>query len=251
MPDLTTSLAIIATFLLAGTVKGVIGMGLPPISLALLTVALGLPQAMALMIVPSLATNLWQAATGGNGRVLLRRIWPFLLMVGVPVWFGTLALTRVELSLLVALLGLLLAIYGAIGIGGVRLSISPRHERWAGVATGAVNGVFAGMTGAFAVPGVMYLQAIGLPRDQLVQAMGMLFSVSTLALAIALHGNALFDAEQGLVSAAAMVPALAGMVIGRQIRRRLSEAAFRRLFFASMLLLGGYIVVRALLSPAA
>lgn len=247
MPDLPTSLAIAATFLLAGTVKGVIGMGLPPISLALLTVALGLPQAMALMIVPSLVTNLWQAATGGNGLLILRRTWPFLLMAGATVWIGAMALSRVDLSLLAALLGLLLAIYGAIGLGGIRVAIAPRHERWAGAATGAVNGVLAGMTGSFAVPGVMYLQAIGLPRDQLVQAMGMLFSISTLALAIALHGSALLGAAEGLVSAAAVAPALAGMVIGRQVRRRLSEGAFRRLFFASMLLLGGYIVVRALL----
>ena len=105
MFDALTILAIAGTFLLAGTVKGVIGLGLPTVSLALLTVAIDLPHAMALLLVPSFITNLWQAAVGGNGGAILRRLWPFLLMATGTVWLGATALTRVDLSLLSALLG--------------------------------------------------------------------------------------------------------------------------------------------------
>ena len=48
-----TTLVILTTFLLAGLVKGVIGLGLPTVSLAILTVALDLPSAMVLLLVPS------------------------------------------------------------------------------------------------------------------------------------------------------------------------------------------------------
>ena len=68
MQDPVTLTVVALTFLLAGLVKGVIGLGLPTISLALLTAALGLPQAMALLLVPSFVTNLWQAVAGGKGR---------------------------------------------------------------------------------------------------------------------------------------------------------------------------------------
>lgn len=81
--DIATLLAVAATFLVAGAVKGVIGLGLPTVSLALLTVTIGLPQAMAVLLVPSFVTNLWQAASGGNGRVLLARLWPFLVAATV------------------------------------------------------------------------------------------------------------------------------------------------------------------------
>lgn len=107
MPDAFTLAAVTATFLLAGSVKGVVGVGLPTVSLALLTIALGLPQAMALMLVPAFVTNIWQAVAGG-GTGVLKRIWPFLVMAGVTVWLGALALTRVDVQLLSALLGLLL-----------------------------------------------------------------------------------------------------------------------------------------------
>src|SRR3954468_12069710 len=114
------------TFLLAGTVKGVIGLGLPTVSLALLTVAFDLPSAMALLLVPSFVTNLWQASVGGHGKTILHRLWPFLVMATVTVWVGAQALTRVDVSLLAALLGVLLATYSTVNLRGIQLTIPAR-----------------------------------------------------------------------------------------------------------------------------
>ena len=245
MPESFILLSIALTFLLAGTVKGVIGLGLPSVSLALLTATLGLPQAMALLLVPSFVTNVWQAAVGGNASVILRRIWPFLIMASVTVWMGAAALTRVDLAWLSALLGGLLIVYALLSLSGLRLSFPPGRERWAGPLMGGVNGVLTGMTGSFVFPGVLFLQAIGLPRDLLIQSMGMLFTVSTIALGVSLQGNDLLTAELGSLSAAAVIPALIGMVLGQRLRRRLPEDQFRRLFFISLLLLGLYIIADA------
>ena len=248
MLDLPTMLAIAATFLLAGLVKGVIGLGLPTVSLGLLTAVIGLPQAMALLLAPSFVTNLWQALSGGNASAIVRRTWPFLLMATVTVWVGALALTRVDVALLSALLGLLLVGYALVNLLGVRVALPVAHEGWVGPVAGVANGVLTGMTGSFVVPGVMFLQAIGLPRDMLVQAMGMLFTLSTLALALALGGSGLLTAEAGGLSLAAVVPAVVGMVVGQGIRHRLSEQGFRRVFFVSLLALGLYILVKAFAS---
>ena len=224
-PIVLTTIA--CTFLLAGAVKGVIGLGLPTVSLGLLTATLDLPTAMALLLVPSFVTNLWQAMSGGKGAEIIRRIWPFLLLATITVWVGATALTRVDLSVLSGLLGLLLVAYAMISLVGVKLTIGTRQEVWAGPLIGATNGVLTGMTGSFVVPGVMFLQAIGLPRDMLIQAMGMLFTLSTIALAGALKGNNLLTSQLGLLSAASLVPALVGMILGQKIRQRLSEAVFR------------------------
>lgn len=233
------------TFLLAGCVKGVIGLGIPTVSLAVLTATIGLAPAMALLLVPSLLTNLWQATAGGHTREVVLRLWPFLLAAGASVWVGALALRRVEISSLAALLGLLLVLYSVLSLSRLRLSIPRRWEKWLGPVVGATNGVLTGMTGSFVVPGVLYLQALGMPRDLLIQAMGMLFSVSTVALAVSLGGYRLLSLELALVSLAATVPALFGMALGRRLRLRLSEEKFRRVFFLSLLALGVYIVIRS------
>jgi uncharacterized membrane protein YfcA len=246
MFDATALLLITLAFLLAGSVKGIIGLGLPTVALALLTATIGLQPAMALLLVPSAVTNLWQAAEGGNARVIIARVWPFLLAATVTVWIGALALTRVNIALLSALLGALLVLYSLINLIGLQISIPRRWEAWAAPIVGATNGVLTGMTGSFFFPGVLYLQAIGLPRDRLIQAMGILFTVSTVALAMALGGQRLLTTELGAMSAAAVLPALIGMLVGQGLRKRLSEAKFRRVFFISLLVVGLYIVVGSL-----
>jgi len=245
MFDPFTVLVTAATFLLAGTVKGVIGLGLPTVSLALLTATVGLTEAMALLIAPSLVTNVWQAVVGGHGRAILKRLWPFLATAGVTIWIGALALTRVDLALLSALLGSLIVVYAGLSLTRPHFTVAPRQEPWLGPLLGTTNGVFTGMTGSFVVPGVMYLQALGLPRDMLIQAMGILFLISTAALGIALGGNGLMTGEESILSFLAVAPALIGMVAGQKIRKRLSEERFRRVFFSGLLVVGAYIVVRA------
>lgn len=246
MPDIITLAIIAVTFLLAGTVKGVIGLGLPTVCLGLLTVALDLPTAMALLLVPSLVTNAWQAAVGGHALTIMRRLWPFMAAATATVWLGAAVFTRVDLAVLSMLLGCLLAAYAVLSLSGVRFAVAERQEAWIGPMAGVANGVLTGLTGSFVVPGVMYLQSLGMSRDMLIQAMGILFTASTLALALALQGNGLLSRDLGLMSAVGLVPALAGMMIGQRFRRRLSEAVFRRVFFLALLALGFYIIVNAL-----
>ncbi|MDJ0777914.1 MAG: sulfite exporter TauE/SafE family protein [Gammaproteobacteria bacterium] len=233
-------------FVLAGLVKGVVGLGLPTTSLALLAIAFDLPTAMALLLVPSLVTNCWQALNGGYLVTLLRRLWPMLTAATLCIGIGGLALQRIELYWLTALLGLLLVIYAASGLAGLDLRLAPRREAWSGPLVGALNGVLTGMTGSFVVPGVMYLRALGLPRDQLVQAMGLLFALSTLALGLVLRSADLLPVHGLGWSGLALLPTLLGMALGQQLRRRLSESRFRRLLMLTLLGLGGFILVRAL-----
>jgi uncharacterized membrane protein YfcA len=245
MFDVFTICIILATFLLAGAVKGVVGLGLPTVSLALLTVAIDMPTAMALLLIPSFITNVWQAFVGGHAKESVLRIWPFLLMATLMVWLGGLLLVQIELTHLSMLLGGLLIAYSLVSLAGFRMVLSSQQEVWAGPLLGALNGILTGMTGTFGIPGVMYLQAIGLTRDVLIQAMGMLFTASTIALAVSLQGNNLLSVELGLFSALALIPAIIGMVLGQKVRKKLSEQLFKRLLFISLLLLGAYIIMSA------
>jgi len=81
-------LAVAAVFMLGGFVKGVVGLGLPTITMGLLSLVMLPAQAAALLVVPSLVTNLWQI--GGPGFVAqLRRLAPMLAGVCVGVATGT------------------------------------------------------------------------------------------------------------------------------------------------------------------
>jgi len=246
MIDMASIFIVAGIFLIAGTVKGALGLGLPLISLALLSVTFKLPDAMCLLLVPAFLTNFWQAVVGGKGKIILRRIWGFLVFATVTVWIGTSALVYVDLKLMSALLGTILIIYSSINLYGHHLTLTQHQETWLGPIAGLANGLFTGMTGSFVMPGVLFLQAIGLPRDMLNQAMGMLFTLSTVALALSLQSKNFLTIELGTLSFAALLPAAVGMVIGQQIRKKISEQIYLRMFFISLFILGAYIVIRAL-----
>ena len=230
---------------LAGTIKGVVGFGIQVVGLALLTLALDLLSAMAIMLLPAVATNVWQALYGAARRRLLRRLRSFLLAVFGAVFVGALALSRVQLTSLVALLGLVLVVYALLGLSDYRASVPARAEAWLGPLFGAANGLLMGMTGSSVVPGTLYLQALGLDRDALVQAMGMLYMAAALALMLAMSSYRLLNLELFLYSACAVPPALFGMWLGGRIRRRLGELHFQRVFFVGLLLLGAYLLVKS------
>ena len=237
---------IVAVFLFAGAVKGVVGLGLPTVAIGLLTALVGLSEGMVLMVIPSLVTNLWQALAGGALMTIVRRVWGLLLAVCIGAWVGVDLFGRSDTALLTALLGVMLIAYSVFGMVSPKLPSPGRHEGWLSPVLGAISGVLTGLTGTFFMPGVPYFQALGFSRDIMVQAMGVLFLVSTASLAVALGGHGRLDTEIGAVSALATVPALLGMVLGARLRRRLSEQRFQQALLAALLLLGSYIAVRSL-----
>jgi uncharacterized membrane protein YfcA len=238
-----TTIAIAATFTLAGSVKGVIGLGLPTIAVGLLTLMMPPAHAAALLIVPSTVTNLWQLAVGPSFAGLLRRLWPMLLGVCVGTWAGSGLLSDAS-GRAAAALGAALVVYAALGLVKIRIAVPPRAEPWLGPLIGAATGVVTAATGVFVIPAVPYVQALGLDKDDLVQALGLSFTVSTLALAASLAGTGAFDLSVAGASLVALVPACLGMLGGQWLRARVAPEPFRLCFFAGMLLLGLHLALR-------
>lgn len=247
MWSIETLAVIVAAFLVAGLVKGMVGFGLPAVSLGILTVALGLKDAMALMVIPGIATNVWQAVSGGALVAIARRLWTLLAAAALGTWLGAGVLAKADAVVLSGVLGLLLCVYSAVSIASPQIPHPGRRERWLSPAVGAISGVITGLTGTFVVPAALYLQALALPRDVLVQALGVAFTVAMVSLAAALARYDILSAELGATATAALIPTLLGMALGRWVRRRTPERRFRQVFFTALLALGLYLAGRAFL----
>ena len=245
--DLSLWALVAAVFVLAGLVKGVIGLGLPTLSMALLAVWMPPAAAAALLVVPSLVTNLWQLQPWYSVMPMLRRLAGMQLGIVAGTLLGAWCFGAPAGSGAMLALGLALAGYAAWGLLGRPLALPARHEAWLGPVVGALTGAVTALTGVFVLPAVVYLQALRLPRDQLIQAMGLSFTSSTLALGVALAGQGGYSAPWVGASLALLLPALAGMALGQRLRQRISVAVFRRCFFIGLALLGLYMAGRELL----
>ena len=241
---------IAAVFVLGGFVKGVVGLGLPTITMGLLSVVMAPAQAAALLVVPSLITNLWQI--GGPGFVaLLRRLATLLIGVCAGVALGAGWLSRsadaqgggwAGLAL-----GLALVVYAALGLLHWRLHVKPAHETWLAPLVGVATGLVTAATGVFVIPAVPYLQALGLAKDELVRALGLSFLVATIALGASLGHGGTLHAPELLGSVLVVLPALAGMGAGQWLRARVQPETFKTVFFCGLLLLGLYLAARGAL----
>lgn len=247
MFDYQTITIILVTFFIAGTVKGTIGLGLPTTSLILLTLSINLPSAMALLLVPSLITNIWQAFTGGHGLEIIKRFWLFFLLSTLLVWPGAIILSVISIKYLSGLLGLLLILYASFSLGKMRYSINSSHEKAFGIGAGIINGSVTGMTGSFIFPGVLFLNSVDLPKEKLFQAMGILFTLSTISLAFALNQVNLLNPKQATWSAIATIPAILGMLSGRQLRKNISEKLFQTIFLVTIFIIGSYLFSKLVL----
>ncbi len=252
--DFLLLVAVALVFLLAGIVKGVVGLGLPTLSLGLLA-GLMLPgQAAALLVLPSLLTNIWQMWDGPALAALLRRLWPLQLGVVLGTLMAPVSLVTLDVHIASAGLGLALVVYALAGLFSLSPPAPGRAEGAVSLATGLVTGAVTSATGVFVFPAVPYLQSLKLKKEEMVQALGLSFTVSTLALFARLVVEGSFSAGQmklggwGVWIWLAPVPAaFLGMALGQKLRGRLDEKNFRRVFFVGLLLIGIYMLARGAL----
>lgn len=236
---------IVAVFVLAGFVKGVIGLGLPTVAMGLLATRMAPAHALAIVIVPAILTNIWQTFGGPYLRDIVRRLWPMLLGLLAGIWFGAGLMVGPYARFGTLILGVLLVIYGIIGLGKVRFAVSRPHEGWIGGIVGVVTGLAAAATGVQVIPATPFMQAIGLEKDELVQALGVFFTTSTVALAFGLADAGLLNVSVAVPGVLALAAGFAGMFIGQNVRTRMQPATFRRWFLIGMVALGIYLAGEA------
>ena len=239
-------LLVAASLLLAGFIKGVLGLGLPTVSMGLLAVTMPPAQALAIVIVPAIVTNIWQTFVGPYLRDIMRRLWPLMAGVVIGIWLNGGLLTGPYAPYGTVVLGALLVIYAIVGLSKFSFKVARHNEKWIGGIVGLMTGVISAATGVQVIPSMPFMQAIGMEKDELVQALGVFFTTATLALAFNLTSSGLLTAATALPGAVALVASFTGMFIGQAVRNRMQPDMFRRWFLISMILLGLYLAGNAL-----
>ncbi|GEC51712.1 putative membrane protein YfcA [Bradyrhizobium japonicum] len=234
-------------FLLAGFVKGTLGLGLPTVAMGLLATTMAPGQAIAIVIVPAIVTNIWQTFVGPYLRDIIKRLWPLMLGTVAGIWINAGLLTGPYAAYGTVVLGVLLVIYAIVGLSRLSFKVARRDEKWIGGIVGIITGLISAATGVQVIPSMPFMQAIGMEKDELVQALGVFFTTATVALAFNLTASGLLTATTALPGAVAMAASFIGMFIGQAVRTRMQPEVFRRWFLISMILLGIYLAGSALL----
>lgn len=236
--NIETYLIIGTVFLAAGAVKGVSGMGLPTISMALLSLLMPPAKAALLMVMPSLATNVTQCL-GSHWRPLVKRFWVMWASLALLIIFSPFSGIDKSSSHATLILGFVLIAYGAWGLFKPNLPNVKGHPTLVGLAVGVLSGVVTAATGVFVIPMVPYLQSLSLEKNIFIQALGISFTVATLALTIRLGSANAGDLSSYIPEISiAMGTAFIGLWMGSLLRGKLNPLQFQRALYTVFVVLG-------------
>ncbi len=243
--DWTTLAAVAAVFLFAGFIKGIVAIGLPAISISLLSHIIGVREAVFITLAPALLTSVAQAVAGPALKTSLARIWPLVLAGSIAIFFAAHVAVHGNPRILAGLIGSLIVVYAVASLLRFRLPHPGERERMLTPVVGLIGGVLGGMSGMFVMPSVPYMQSLGLNREELIQSIAIWFTAAAMVMLLALGVRGAFTTQIFVMSGTAIVTSLIGIWFGTKARGRMSERLFVNFFFTAFLIMGAFIVWKA------
>ncbi|WP_147112222.1 sulfite exporter TauE/SafE family protein [Tateyamaria sp. syn59] len=248
MPDPSLIAFASAVLLLAGTVKGFIGLGMPTVALALLTLQVDARSAVTLIVVPMLLSNVWQFWRGPDMAGCIRQHWRYAailsICVAVTVWISQSAPDR----FLRIVLGVFVLAFCFFSWRSMVPAIPQHRVRLFEGISALTAGLVGGLTAAWAPPLAMYLTGLRLERDAFVQALGFLITAGSVSIFVMFIAVGHSSAPDLAVSAALLIPAIIGFSVGERLRHRTDPERFKTYFLGAFSVLGANLVLSALLA---
>jgi uncharacterized protein len=228
----------------AGLIKGATGIGYASCALPFLAVAVGLKQAIVLVVLPAMVSNILMLYTTPHFRETLRKFWILYLATLPGTALGLFFLVWADQRTSTLCLGLLIVAYAAFGIFRPNWSLPSWIADRLQIPVGLLNGFFTGLTGSQILPLVPYILALRMDSDRTVQALNVAITITSAFLLIGLYQSGVMSMPSLGLSVAAVAPAIAGIQIGTKARSLIPISQFRLVIQIVLGLLGLILVVR-------
>ena len=241
-------LAIIAlAVLFGGFVKGVVAIGLPIVSIGVLSSVMEAHFALGIIMFPLLLTNLWQMLHAGRPLEVVRRFWPMIVSMLVCIWLGTRLVTRLPGDWLYGFIGVAVVLFTTLNFFTPHWRLPARSERWASPLAGAIGGLLGGISTIWGPPLTMLFIMIRLPKEAFIQATGTIWFAASIPLLLGYRQNGILDDSTAVLSLAACLPSFFGLWIGTWVRGKIEPESFRKVLLIVFFLIGLNLIRRAVL----
>ena len=237
---------VFVTYLIAGTIKGTLGVGLPTTALTLMTFFLSPFQALAINLVPMFITNIWQFSRAKNLIALMKRYAFFAFGLSVAIFgfsFVTVQLSSNGVRMALAGAVIIFAVYNMIQRPFV---LSQAHDKSWQLFFGVMAGVMGALTSMWAVPLVMYLLSRKLSPRDFVDAAGFLLLVGCIPLSVGYFYTGLVTADVIGPAIAGTIGSLSGFQLGERLRGLINADLFKKILLWFFLLMGVRMAIVAL-----
>lgn len=222
----------------AGIIKGTTGLGYASCALPFLVPVVGLKSAIALVVIPALASNLQIVATTAHFRETLSRFGILYAAMIPGIGVGLLALTTFDPEHTTKLLGLVIILYAGMSLAQPNFALGTKASGELMLPVGLANGFLTGFTGSQVMPLLPYVMSLHLDTERTVQAVNLAVTIASLVLTVGLFATGIITFGNAHFAAAALIPALIGVAIGTKLRSHIPKSFFRKIVLAMLLLFG-------------
>ncbi|MEO0327455.1 MAG: sulfite exporter TauE/SafE family protein [Pseudomonadota bacterium] len=237
--------AIAVIFLLAGTLKGVLGFGLPMISMALLPFFVSIEQAVSISALVAPFTNLLQLFSSGNIKGAVKFVWPVIVALFVGVIFTHWFLQGIEGEWLLLLVGATILLFCCLEFSGFRFNIEEHSRTRFALGFGFLAGIAGALTALNGWAFVLYLVGCNLSRAMFRSSIAVLFIVSGILVSSSFWALGWITGQTIWFGLIALAASFVGMWIGDKIGQRVPNEQFRKIILFALAVLGSIIVARA------
>ena len=242
------ALALLFGALMAGgTVKGIIGIAYPMVAVSLMSSLIEVPTAVVLVILPSVASNLWQSGVTRGSWALVGRFWPVILPLGIGLWWSAGMMAEARPKNLFIALGILVMAFSVLSLYTPHLPVPRRAEHWAGAAAGVLSGLMGGFSTIIGPPIIMYLVALDLEKEVFIRSIGLIFLSGSFMLAVFYWAHGVLHPGNIVWSISACLPVVLGYGVGQWVRGYVNQDMFRKLLLGALILVGLNLLRRGLI----
>ena len=234
-------------FLFAGTIKGLVGLGMPTTVVGILSQFTDPRQAIALLLLPILISNTWQIYRSRMAMKVFKKLWVFCFVLCALVFITSQFAATISTNVLTISVGIVIILFVVTNFFLKTFAIPDNADKTYQIGFGAAAGVMGGLTSLWAPPVVAYLFSKNLSKDEFVASVGVLLMAGSIPLLGGYITAGLTTPMLLLYSLGMVIPTLAGFAVGEWARSFLQAEQFRKILLAIFLLLGTNLIVNAFL----
>jgi len=244
--DYLILIQIIIIFFAGGIVKGLIGVGLPTVTLTFLSFVFDIKEAISIILIPVIITNLYQMINGKYLKQIINDTKVFQISALIFIFPGFYFLLIFKSNTVLIILALILIYNSALGLIKYEIKFKNFKSNYYQLSIGSLTGIVTGITGIYTMPFIFLIQSLKYKKNKIIQLMGLTFFIFSSAQFLLFSLSDLINTKVLILSSVACVPIFLGVYLGTHLRENISETLFKLLFNLMLIFMGFLLIIKTI-----
>ena len=237
---------VILIFLAGGAVKGLIGVGLPTVTLTLLSFIFDIKESISIILLPVIITNLYQMLNGKHLKQIIDDTKIFQISAVPTVFLGFYFLLLLKSDTILLILAIVLIYNSFLGLLKYEIKFKNYKSKYYQILIGGLTGTVTGISGIYTMPFIFLLQSLQYSKNKAIQLMGLTFFLFACMQFLLFLLYDLIDSKILVLSSIACIPILLGVYLGTILRKNIGENIFKMLFNLMLVFMGILLIIKTI-----